>query len=377
MGNVIWILPLLVWGKPFIYYFVFIFAKKKKIKKVNKLYFQIKSKFSRRQLAVWVPLSESYVNQSSRRSKTWRSAERRLMQTPIDWLTYWHKLAADWLKDWMTGRLAAWLMVVSSQLKWKSRTVSMSIQAIYQSCLEINQPKPSQATPVSPVRQSLNVSSLFCFRLHYGFGFRFRYRFWFWFRIIRYWFLLSAQCISDILLIEEATLTQIHTQCREKMQIFNNLFFLVVHSFSFSFRSISNVFYWFFRAPTSPGFGCVNMGLLFKYKLARPSHCIEYMIEYDYRMTDGFCLCLLSAFQFDCFVCCLWVSVFCFRPGRNATHDFWLLLLLLLPLLLFVVYMGMHKSSPNANEFPHFIWACCTGSGRANMCIACKLNEVG
>lgn len=146
MGNVIWILPLLVWGKPFIYYFVFIFAKKKKIKKVNKLYFQIKSKFSRRQLAVWVPLSESYVNQSSRRSKTWRSAERRLMQTPIDWLTYWHKLAADWLKDWMTGRLAAWLMVVSSQLKWKSRTVSMSIQAIYQSCLEINQPKPSQAT---------------------------------------------------------------------------------------------------------------------------------------------------------------------------------------------------------------------------------------
>lgn len=147
MGNVIWILPLLVWGKPFIYHFVFIFAKKKnKIKKVNKLYFQIKSKFSRRQLAVWVPLSESYVNQSSRRSKTWRSAERRLMQTPIDWLTYWHKLAADWLKDWMTGRLAAWLMVVSSQLKWKSRTVSMSIQAIYQSCLEINQPKPSQAT---------------------------------------------------------------------------------------------------------------------------------------------------------------------------------------------------------------------------------------
>jgi len=61
--------------------------------------------------------------------------------------------------------------------------------------------------------------------------------------------------------------------------------------------------------------------------------------------------CLLFS-QFDCFVCCLWVSVFRFGPGRNATHDFWLLL------LLFVVYMGMHKSFVNGNEFPFFIWPC-------------------
>jgi len=164
------------------------------------------------------------------------------MQTPIDWLTYWHKHAADW----MTGWLAARLMVVSSQLKWKSRTVSMSIQAIYQSCLEINQPKPNETEPYQTrqsVRQSLNVSSLFCFRLQCGF--------WFWFRI-RFWFVLSAQCISDILLIEEATLRQtykqhthtVSAQCGEKMQIFNNFFFSFIFIF---FRSISNVFYWFFR----------------------------------------------------------------------------------------------------------------------------------
>jgi len=142
---------------------------------------------------IWVvvPLSESYVNRGDqrkpeaaaenqwmrmrlgtgywelemgmRRSNRERSETiQRLMQTlPVSWL--------DWLTDWLTYWHMMFGMSVVFDLpfalcrkrcrcptKWKSRTVSMSIQAIYQSCLEIRQPIDSVQ---QSVRHSVSVSS--------------------------------------------------------------------------------------------------------------------------------------------------------------------------------------------------------------------------
>lgn len=55
---------------------------------------------------------------------------------------------------WMDVECCRWLVrlhCAESPTKWKSRTVSMSIQAIYQSCLEIGQ-------PIDSLRQSLRHS---------------------------------------------------------------------------------------------------------------------------------------------------------------------------------------------------------------------------
>lgn len=77
-----------------------------------------------------------------------------------------------------------------------------------------------------------------------------------------------------------------HTQCQWQWQCQRKCQYLT----SFFISYISNIFYGFLFFEHRVG--CVNIGLLFKYKLARrPSHCMEYMIEYDSRMTDGFCLC--------------------------------------------------------------------------------------
>lgn len=74
------------------------------------------------------------------------------MQTLSDWLTDWH--IDTWCWDvgcrWLV-RLHCAESAVDGPTKWKSRTVSMSIQAIYQSCLEIGQ-------PIDSLRQSVRHS---------------------------------------------------------------------------------------------------------------------------------------------------------------------------------------------------------------------------
>lgn len=173
------------------------------------------------------PLSESYVNRGDQRNpaaaaETAAVARDRkpysLMQTLADSWTDWHidiwcwmsvvgcsiarrfDCLTGWLFDWLTGRLA--VALCRKQYWGKIQNKSQELcpcQYTYQTCLEIKQPIESARQSVRH-SVSLHVAGSYWFSSDYGPA-------------------CCLQCISDILLIEEPTVTLTDAQCVASVRI--------------------------------------------------------------------------------------------------------------------------------------------------------------